>query len=122
MATSSHNPNNWQQLGLHWHGHVIETQRADAAARRSLAPTEVLSSPLEVTTWLETTLKAVTGAGDDTHYTDSVGVWAELAEQGESIETGTRTVSIAADGLTESECTHCGEPGSVSPLPRRARR
>ncbi|SHG12665.1 hypothetical protein [Streptoalloteichus hindustanus] len=117
----------WEMLGVHWHGHVEEVPMAVAKTRKErlvALPDEVLLTPQEVAAWLAGAVKAAAGLPEDANFGDSVSVWVSLASQGESIVTGVRQqCTVAADAVTDTECDCQSEheKPAVARLGRRRR-
>ncbi|WP_016698057.1 hypothetical protein [Actinoalloteichus spitiensis] len=127
--------NEWATRELHWHAYVEDQSMASARSRRERLdgePDQVLLTPKDVATWLDTQLKRATApanketgkrAKDDRDFGDSFRVHESLASRGESIYTGIRLdTTFAVEAVSPADCSLGDHTRPVTPLKTAKRR
>jgi hypothetical protein len=136
----------WKTRGLHWHAYVEQrplSSAGDREERLRQPPAELLTTPTEVATWLDVSLRAAialpgeskggkgTGKGKDgakeptdtRDFSDSFRVHESLASHGESIYTGVRgDITFLVEAVTDTECQVPHDSPEVPSIRKRRKR
>lgn len=122
----------WKTRGLHWHAYVEQSSLSAAAEREDRLrqqPAEALSTPTEVATWLDVSLRSAMApvedkdGADGRDFSDSYRVHESLASRGESIYTGVQgNITFMVEAVTDAECQVPHDAPEVPNLRKRRKR